>query len=141
STGTPVPPLSVYSDSAPTVYLNGNPSQTDLPLTRTVERAAGHIQAVNPITHETDHVTNLLAGVAAMRNLHMLTSDSARNPTFTLFAKPDYFVCATGFGCAPTDSQVIVNPGFAWNHGDVAPEINTTWLGIVGPGVRHLGVH
>ena len=31
-------------------------------------------------------------------------------------------------------------PGFAWNHGDVSPDINTTWLGIVGPGVRHLGV-
>ncbi len=140
STGTPVPKLSVHSDSAPTVYLDGNPSQTDLALTRTVERASGHIQAVNPITHETDHVTSLLAGVAAMRNLHMLTSDPARNPTFTLFAKPDYFLCATGFSCAPTDSQVIVNPGFAWNHGDVAPEINTTWLGIAGPGVRHLGV-
>ena len=23
---------------------------------------------------------------------------------------------------------------------DIAPEINTTWLGVVGPGVRHLGV-
>jgi hypothetical protein len=28
---------------------------------------------------------------------------------------------------------------FAWNHGDAAPEIATTWAGIVGPGVRHLG--
>jgi len=138
STGTPVPELSVHSDSAPTVYLKDNPSQAD-PLTRTVERAAGHIQAVNPITHETDHVTRLLVGVAAMRNLHMLTSDPARNPTFTLFADPDYFICAGGSSC-PVGTQVTEPPAFAWNHGDVSPDINTTWLGLVGPGVRHLGV-
>jgi hypothetical protein len=29
----------------------------------------------------------------------------------------------------------------AWNHGDVAPDINTTWLGMVGPGVQHQGVN
>jgi hypothetical protein len=28
----------------------------------------------------------------------------------------------------------------AWNHGDVSPSINTTWLGLAGPGVAHLGV-
>jgi hypothetical protein len=31
-------------------------------------------------------------------------------------------------------------PSFAWNHGDTNPEITTTWLGLVGPGVRNLGV-
>ena len=31
--------------------------------------------------------------------------------------------------------------GDAWNHGDVAPDINTTWLGLVGPGVEHQGVN
>jgi hypothetical protein len=30
--------------------------------------------------------------------------------------------------------------GFAWNHGDVNPEITTTWLGLVGPGVDNQGV-
>ncbi|HSS94625.1 MAG TPA: hypothetical protein VLR46_11620, partial [Candidatus Dormibacteraeota bacterium] len=29
---------------------------------------------------------------------------------------------------------------FAWNHGDVQPEIVTTWLGMVGPGIAHKGV-
>src|SRR5205085_2717186 len=37
-------------------------------------------------------------------------------------------------------SCTSIDTGFAWNHGDVAPDINTTWLGMVGPGVRHLGV-
>jgi hypothetical protein len=35
---------------------------------------------------------------------------------------------------------VTENPGFAWNHGDVQPEIVTTWLGMVGPGIEHRGV-
>src|SRR4029453_18745686 len=36
-------------------------------------------------------------------------------------------------GCA--GSTVCVNPGFAWNHGDVQEEIANTWVGLVGPGV------
>jgi hypothetical protein len=31
-------------------------------------------------------------------------------------------------------------PAFAWNHGDVQPDITTTWLGMAGPGVLPLGV-
>src|SRR5262249_36435113 len=27
-----------------------------------------------------------------------------------------------------------------WNHGDVQPDITTTWLGLVGPGIQNLGV-
>jgi hypothetical protein len=30
--------------------------------------------------------------------------------------------------------------GYAWNHGGVAPEINTTWVSFVGPGVRKKGI-
>jgi hypothetical protein len=30
-------------------------------------------------------------------------------------------------------------PTFAWNHGSIDPEIATTWLGMVGPGVRNNG--
>ena len=33
-----------------------------------------------------------------------------------------------------------VAKAFAWVHGNIAPEINRTWLGIVGPGVKKLGV-
>src|SRR5207249_2666380 len=75
-----------------------------------------------------------------MKDLHMLTGDPARNPTLTLFANPNYFLCAGTFRCSFTGNQVVENPAFAWNHGDIAPDINTTWLGLVGPGVRNLGV-
>jgi hypothetical protein len=33
-----------------------------------------------------------------------------------------------------------VNPGFAWNHGDIQPQIARTFIGMAGPGVRKLGV-
>ncbi|HEX6489866.1 MAG TPA: hypothetical protein VF002_00680, partial [Gaiellaceae bacterium] len=36
--------------------------------------------------------------------------------------------------------DVCVNPGFAWNHGNVQEEIGNTWVGFVGPGVKNLGV-
>ena len=134
-----VPVMDSHADSAPTLYVHGNPARED-PTVRTMDRALGLIQAVNPITNRTDSITNYLADTVEMKNLHMLTSDPARNPTLTLFANPDYFLCAGTFNCSFTGNQVVENPAFAWNHGDIAPDINTTWLGLVGPGVRHSGV-
>jgi hypothetical protein len=55
-----------------------------------------------------------------------------------MFSKPDYFVSKGASNC--TSACVSVNTGFAWNHGDYAPEINTTWTGFVGPGIAHLGL-
>jgi hypothetical protein len=68
----------------------------------------------------------------------MVTSDPARTPTFTMFGNPDYFFFTGARNC--NSPCVVENPGFAWNHGDVQPEITTTWLGLVGPGVRNAGV-
>ncbi len=65
--------------------------------------------------------------------LHM-TPDPLRTPNFTFFGDPDYFFLS--FGSTTPNEEA----GFAWNHGDLQPEIAQTWLGIVGPGVRHLGV-
>ncbi len=73
-----------------------------------------------------------------MKLLHMITADPARDPTFTMFADPNYFLFQGAANC--TSSCVAINPGFAWNHGDVQPEIVTTWLGMVGPGVDQTGI-
>ncbi len=131
-------PFTVHADSAPTVYLTGNPAR-DAAVTRTFERGTAALTATNPITGNTDKITNFMADPVEMKLLHMVTADPARTPTFTLFANPDYFL----FTGAPNCSKPCVteNPAFAWNHGDVSPDINTTWLGLVGPGVRHLGVN
>src|SRR5262249_27534186 len=48
--------------------------------------------------------------------------------------------------CAGNDlnacsSTAVANPdnAFAWNHGGIQPEIRSTWIGWVGPGVEHKG--
>ncbi len=130
-------PFTVHSDDAPTVYITGNPARTD-PITRAFEQATGKLTAVNPITGNTDALTVAMADPVEMKLLHMITADPARTPTFTLFANADYFLFAGAKNC--NSPCVTENPGFAWNHGDVQPEIVTNWLGMVGPGVRHLGV-
>jgi hypothetical protein len=59
----------------------------------------------------------------------MITDDPARTPTFIMFGDPEYFFLSFG------SNTPVVNPGFAWNHGGIQPEIAQTWLAFVGPGV------
>jgi hypothetical protein len=68
----------------------------------------------------------------------MVNADPARTPTFAMFAKPDYFLSPVAANC--NTPCVSVNPGFAYNHGDYAAEINTNYTAFAGPGVKHLGL-
>ncbi|MBO0783993.1 MAG: hypothetical protein J2P37_34735, partial [Ktedonobacteraceae bacterium] len=131
-------PFTVHSDSAPTVYITGNPAR-DASVTRTFEQATAGLTATNLITGNTDKITNLMADPVEMKLLHMITADPARTPTFTLFANPDYFLFAGARNC--NSPCVTEPPSFAWNHGDVAPDIGKTWVGFVGPGVQHMGLN
>ncbi len=131
-------PFQVHADSAPNFYITGNPAQHNETITRPFERAVGKLTAKNPLTGKTDVLTNYLADQTEMNLLHMVTADPARTPTFTMFAKPDYYLYTGAPNCK--SPCVKEEPAFAWNHGDVAPDINTTWLSMVGPGVQHLGV-
>ncbi|HEY7834289.1 MAG TPA: hypothetical protein VIG30_12010 [Ktedonobacterales bacterium] len=130
-------PFKVHSDSAPNIYITGNPAR-DAAVTRAFDQALGNLTATNPITNTNGGVANYLADPVEMQLLHMVTADPARTPTLTMFADPNYFLFAGAPNCSSPCVQV--EPGFAWNHGDVSPDINTTWLGLVGPGVRNLGV-
>ena len=137
----------VHSDDAPTFYINGDPSgQTDT-TTRTLERQAGQMQGFDPnvgASGATNNVAQALADRAEERLLHMLSHDAARDPNFTLFGNPDYFLFATTSNspCTPqsnAQSCFVQGRDFAWNHGDFQNQITHTWLAMVGPGVRHLG--
>ena len=130
-------PFTVHADSAPTIYITGNPARTDA-VTRTFGQALGQLTAVNPITNLTDKLTNYLADPVEMKVLHMVTADPARTPTLTMFANPNYYLYTGAANC--TSPCIAEEAAFAWNHGDVSPDVNTTWLGMVGPGVRHVGV-
>lgn len=132
--------FTVHGDAAPPFYLAkkgaGVLAQTD-PLTREFERDIAKLTAVNPYTGLTDSLMMRMADQTGMKALHMWTAgDPARNATFVLFADPNYFI--TDYPASTC--KTCINPLYAWNHGDIQPEIAQTWLGFVGPGVRNKGV-
>jgi len=131
--------FTVHGDDAPPFYLAkvgaGPLAQTD-PDTRNFERSIAGLTAVNPYTGKTDQVMVRMADQTGMKALHMITTgDPARNATFTFFADANYFI--TDFPASTCET--CINPAFAWNHGDIQPEIASTWLGFVGPGVANQG--
>jgi hypothetical protein len=133
---------SVNSDDAPDIYLANNPGPND-PTLRAFEQASGTLTVTNPISGATDTIAQAMANSVEFQMLHMQTFDPLRTPSFTIFANPDYFVTgstACGTSTTPQTSCVTQQPGFAWNHGDVQPQITTTWLGMVGPGIDDDGV-
>jgi hypothetical protein len=133
---------SVNSDDAPDIYLTGNPVPNDSTL-RTFERASGTLTVNNPISGATDTLAQDMANPAEFKILHMQTFDPLRTPSFTLFGNPDYFVTgstACGNSATPATACVAQAPGFAWNHGDVQPQITTIWLAMAGPGVDQAGL-
>jgi hypothetical protein len=126
-------PFDIHFDMAPTFYIQGNPAP-GTPVVREFERAAAQLTATSLITGNTDQLTQFLADPVELQLLHMVTGDPQRTPNFVMFGNADYFFQTFG---TPTLNE---NPGFAWNHGGTNPEIVTTWLGLVGPGVRHRGI-
>jgi hypothetical protein len=138
----------VNDDDAPDIYLQGNPGPHD-PTTRAFERATGALTVTNPLSvaagvPSTERLAQQLANPTEFQILHMRTADPRRTPSFTAFAQPDYYVTGRGAACSPDDAApspcVVQTPSFNWNHGDVQPQISTTWVGFVGPGVQHNGV-
>ena len=131
-------PFDVEADSAPIIYVHGQPAATSAAV-RTMERTAAGLTADDLATGQTVALTNYLADPVEMNILHMITGDPKRTATFALFANPDFWLSS---GPAKCGSSCFSEPSGqdAWNHGTVAPEINTTWLGLVGPGVKHAGV-
>ncbi len=130
-------PFQAHYDSAPTIYINGNPGPNDS-VTRTFEQASGNLTAYNPYTGKNLTVTKYLANPLEENLLHMVTADPARTPTFTLFGNPDLYMLTLGDNC--TGGCTFFDSGFAWNHGDVQKQITTTWLGLVGPGITPIGI-
>ncbi len=110
-----------------------------------MERDVDALQVTNPITNRVEKLNAFLADRAEMKLLHMITSNPARSPSFTMFGNPDYFNTTSspstgqGHDCSQAPACVSETPGFAWNHGDVQKDITRTWMGMVGPGVNHSG--
>ncbi len=132
-------PFSAHFDSAPAIYIKGNPA-AGASVTRIFEQGMSALTAVNPISGATDRITQDMANPTELNILHMVTADPARTPTFIDFANPDYYLYTGSSYCSTPTDYVCLDTGYAWNHGDVQPVITTTWLGMVGPGVANSGL-
>jgi len=130
-------PFTVETDTAPEFYLTGNPAP-DAPVTRQFEKDVAALTAANPYTGTTQPVANFIADPVEEGILHMVDADPARTPTFAMFAKPDYFLSTGAANCS--SPCVTQNPGFAWDHGAYAAEINSDYAAFAGPGVKNLGI-
>jgi hypothetical protein len=134
---------SIHFDDAATTYVNGQPLPSSSTV-RTLEKTMAGLSAVNPHTGLSESLLGTGLGPdlqgaivdpAAMQLLHMNTvADPNREPTFTFFGNPNFFFETVG------SATPFVGTGFAWNHGDIQPEIARTFIAIAGPGVKNLGV-
>ena len=123
----------IHFDDAPTVYIQGQPSPND-PVTRQLERTMAGLTAVNIYTNQSESLMTAMVDPVGEKMLHMVTFDQARTPSFTFFGDPNFFFQSTG------PATPVQGTSFAWNHGDIQPEIARTFIGIVGPGVNNLGL-
>jgi hypothetical protein len=131
-------PFDVEADSAPGIYVHGQPGRTDPPV-RALERATARLTGRNLASGQTERLTRYLADPVELRILHMITGDPKRTPTMVMFGNDNFWLTS---GSASCGKSCFTQPkgGDAWNHGTTSPQINTTWLAMVGPGVAHLGV-
>ncbi|HEY2006378.1 MAG TPA: hypothetical protein VGG87_07990, partial [Solirubrobacteraceae bacterium] len=138
-------PFDIHFDDAPNFYVHGAPGSTAPPgpydpAVRQLEQDLGKLTLTDQRTGASVPVTQHLADAEDQSILHMTTTDPLRTPSFTDFADPTFFYqtgsCPSG---STTPGCPVVNPAFAWNHGGDQPEVTTTWLGLVGPTIRHLG--
>jgi hypothetical protein len=137
--------FSVHSDMAPNVYANktGTAAQ-DQANARALEKVMSAMNVTNPLNGVKEDLFAAMADPVEMKTLHMVTADPARTPTFTPFAKGDYFLNASStVPCAGNNlDNCLFLPApnnfstFAWNHGGIQPEVATTWIGWVGPGIK-----
>jgi len=131
-------PFDVEADSAPGIYIHGQPGRTTAAV-RAMERATARLRGTDLVTGKTQPLTRYLADPVELKILHMVTGDPKRTPSYVLFGNDNFWLSS---GSAKCGKSCFTEPagGDAWNHGTVAPQINTTFLGMVGPGVAHLGV-
>ncbi len=133
-------PFDVHADSAPGIYVHGQPARTSSSV-RALEQQAATLTGQDLATGQNGvPLTNYLADPVELKILHMLTGDPKRTPSVVMFANPEFWLEGDPTICGTSVTFCEPAGGDAWNHGTVGSQINTTWLGMVGPGVAHLGI-
>jgi hypothetical protein len=132
----------LHTDSAPFVYLKGQPARTN-PTVRAFGRALATVTAYDPYKGTDVKVADYLADPVELQVLHMITADPNRTPTLAMFATPDFYVEHEGASCTTSSYGTVTCESigtYVWNHGDVSPDINRSWMGFVGPDVQRRGI-
>jgi hypothetical protein len=135
-------PFSLEADTAPEFYLTGHPGP-DATTVRKFEHAVAGLTADDPYTGNAKQKLALyLADPTEEAILHMVNADPARTPTLAMFGNPDYYLQTGSTKCTVKGlgGCVYQTDSYAWDHGAYAAEINTNYVGFVGPGVKHLGL-
>ena len=142
--------FSIHFDDAATVYVPGAPGPSD-PSVRQLEKTMASLSTTNPFNGQNEsllgnglgpELQGAIVDPVTQKLLHMNTvADPAREPTFTFFGDPNFFFLSFGSASAFVEANSFADDsGFAWNHGDIQPEIARTFIAIAGPGVKNLGV-
>jgi hypothetical protein len=131
-------PFDVEADSAPGIYVHGQPGRTS-PKVRNLERAIATLKGEDLADGKTQRLTGYMADPVELNILHMVTGDPKRTPTLVLFGNPNFWLSSGSANCGKSCFSEPKGTD-AWNHGTVSPKINTTWLAMAGPGVARLGV-
>jgi len=129
----------VGADSAPAIYVHGQPGRNTRAV-RALERATARLTGHDLAHRQTNvRLTKYLADPVELKILHMVTADPKRTPTLVMFGNTNFWLTS---GPAKCGASCFTEPAGtdAWNHGTVGSQINTTWLGMAGPGVARLGV-
>jgi hypothetical protein len=135
-------PFAFQADTSPEFFVTGNPGPSSATV-RAFEHGVASLTADDPYTGNAKQPLTLdLANPVEESILHMTDADPARTPTLAMFANPDYFLTSGKSSCTPSGlgGCVTQTTGFAWDHGAYAAEINTNYIGLAGPGVKHLGL-
>jgi hypothetical protein len=124
------------------------------PTTRQLERDFGNTQVFDSYDNATENLAQYEVDPTVEQLLHFVNADPNRTPSFTVWPKGDFFLtsgtgdtrtsvdgCPSGTTAANASTNCVsISNAFAWDHGYYAPEIDNTWLGLVGPGVANKGV-
>jgi hypothetical protein len=129
------------------IFITGNPAPTSQ-TTRQLERDFANAKVNDTYDNAVENLTQYEADPTVEQLLHFVSADPNRTPSFDIFPKPDFFLSSgtsdsCGAGTTADNAAMkcsTINNGFAWDHGYYAPEIDNTWLGMVGPGVAHKGI-
>jgi len=111
------------------LYVHGRPGPNDSTVRQLERDTAGLTSNLTYSGVANEKIAKYQADQVEQRILHVQTNDPLRTPTYSIFPMPDYF-----FG-ASSGPGVSFNNGFAYDHGYYSPNINITWVGMVGPGV------